>query len=211
MPKLIIHHPDGETSKFELNKRLVSIGRGSDNDIVLPDGTSSSNHAMLKMTPEGDFAVTDLGSTNHTKVNGRKVQTAELLDGDKIHFGDTEVSYESDVSKGKGGTDRKELKGSPPPPTPRKLSAPQSFSAAEKQSGGAARPKKSRAHTDDDGVGAGGCFALLMLPMLLILCLFAGMEVRHYFSTDKELLHEELMQLYRDRQVELQDEAAEGP
>ena len=47
-----------------------------------------------------------------------------------------------------------------------------------------------------------------MLPLLLVLCLFAGMEARHYFSTDKKLLHEELLELYNARRAA--DAAAEA-
>jgi pSer/pThr/pTyr-binding forkhead associated (FHA) protein len=205
MPKITIHHPDGGESSHELGKGLVSIGRGADNDIVLPDGSSSGNHAILKMTSNGDFSVTDLGSTNHTRVNGKQAQTLDLLDGDVILFGDAKASYQSEISAGKGG--RKRIAPSPPPPSPpsKKLSAPPSFSHEEKRQHGGAKPVKqgrNQSGHPDDGAGAGGCFALLMLPLLLVVCLFAGMEARHYFSSDKQLLHEELLQLYRDSQAE---------
>lgn len=205
MPKITIHHPDGEESHYELSKGLVSIGRGPDNDIVLPDGSSSGNHAIFKMTPTGDFSITDLGSTNHTKVNGKKVQTQELLDGDSVAFADTKASYQSEISKGKGGGKQGGIAPPAPSPPNKKLSAPPSFSREEKRKQGAAKAVKhqqKRASHPDDGAGAGGCFALLMLPLLLVICLFAGMEVRHYFSTDKQLLHEELLKLYQDSESE---------
>lgn len=213
MPKITIHHPDGEQSSFELSKGLVSIGRGPDNDIVLPDGSSSGNHAILKKTGGGDFSVTDLGSTNHTRVNGEKVQTLDLLDGDGILFGDTRAEYSSEVSPGKGGSNRPKITSAPPPPpSHNKISAPPSFSAQEKQQSGAAKAVKKqqrRKNTHpDDGAGAGGCFALLMLPLLVILCLFAGMEARHYVSADKKLLHEELLKLYQDSQAEKSEASA---
>ena len=69
MPKILIHYPDGTTAKFGLNGKLFTIGRADNNDIVLRDGASSSYHAVLKLTDCGDFAVSDLESTNHTKVN----------------------------------------------------------------------------------------------------------------------------------------------
>ncbi|MDA0812481.1 MAG: FHA domain-containing protein [Verrucomicrobia bacterium] len=211
MPTITIHHPDGEQSSFELSKVLTSIGRGPDNDIVLPDGSSSGNHAILKKTATGDFSVTDLGSTNHTRVNDRKVQALDLLDGDVILFGDTRVVYSSEISPGKGGSNRPAVSSAPPPPTHSKISAPPSFSAEEKRAHGADKPAKKYQKKDahpDDGAGAGGCFALLMLPLLLVLCLFAGMEARHYFSTDKKLLHEELLELYNARRAA--DAAAEA-
>jgi len=218
MPKITIHHPGGEQSSFELSKALVSIGRGPDNDIILPDGSSSGNHAILKRTGNGDFSVTDLGSTNHTHVNDRKIQALDLLDGDVVLFGDTRAVYSSEISTGKGGSTRPAVSSAPPPPSQGKISAPPSFSPQEKREQGAAKPAKkhqkkkvAHAHADDGagaGAGAGGCFALLMLPLLLVLFLFAGMEARHYFSTDKKLLHEELLELYNARQAA--DAAAEA-
>ena len=205
MPKITIYHPDGEETTYELSTGLISIGRGPDNNIVLPEGSCSGNHAILKQGSAGDYSVTDLGSTNHTQVNGKRVQTFDLLDGDVILFGDIRVSYESEISVGKGGSKRAGIAPPPPSAPNRKLSAPPSFSAEEKRQHGAAKPVKKRRKKvshPDDGAGAGGCFALLMLPLLLVVCLFAGMEARHYFSTDKRLLHEELLQLYKDVQAE---------
>ena len=42
---------------------------------------------------------------------------------------------------------------------------------------------------------------MLMLPLLLALALFGGMEARHYFMADKKLLHEELLQLFQESQA----------
>jgi pSer/pThr/pTyr-binding forkhead associated (FHA) protein len=43
----------------------------------------------------GTSTLTDLGSTNGTKVNGRDVQSAELADGDRITVGATQIEYRS--------------------------------------------------------------------------------------------------------------------
>ena len=48
------------------------------------------------MNPSGrGYTVTDLGSTNGTKVNGRDVQSAPLADGDRITVGATQIEYRS--------------------------------------------------------------------------------------------------------------------
>lgn len=204
MPKITIHHPDGEQSSFELSKGLMSVGRGPDNDIILPDGSSSGNHAILKKSGSGDFSVTDLGSTNHTQVNNKQTNAMDLLDGDILLFGDIRAEYSSEISAGKGGSNRPVSSAPPPTPSHQKISAPPSFSAQEKRASGAAKLSKKRRNKNshpDDGAGAGGCFALLMLPLLLIICLFAGMEARHYFTADKRLLHEELLELYQESEA----------
>lgn len=105
MPKIRLCHADGSENKFGLAGKLFTIGRAADNDIVLPDGTSSNYHAVLKMTPSGDFSLTDLGSTNHTRVNGKRITTRDLRGGDRILFGDTLAFYESEISPPEGAED----------------------------------------------------------------------------------------------------------
>jgi serine phosphatase RsbU (regulator of sigma subunit) len=74
-----IHHP--------LAGEGVTVGRGTDNDIVLPSQTVSRHHA--KVSYEDDAVlVTDLGSLNGTRVNGRAFEGArEARTGDVIEFG----------------------------------------------------------------------------------------------------------------------------
>ena len=52
----------------------------------------SRNHAEIRPSDSG-YLVVDLGSTNGTKVNGRRVTERELVDGDSITFGTTTLTY----------------------------------------------------------------------------------------------------------------------
>ena len=63
------------------------IGRGRRADVDLEDPSVSSRHASVK--PEGATAVvTDLGSTNGTLVNGKRVDDpARLVEGDRVTLG----------------------------------------------------------------------------------------------------------------------------
>jgi pSer/pThr/pTyr-binding forkhead associated (FHA) protein len=47
---------------------VVTIGRGADCGITIPDGSVSESHCRLEVTPEG-VAVVDPGSTNGTSIN----------------------------------------------------------------------------------------------------------------------------------------------
>lgn len=67
-------------------EREYKIGRAKDTDIQLRDIKISRLHS--KITVKGNkYKITDLDSKNGTYVNGEKVQTAQLSDGDQIRLG----------------------------------------------------------------------------------------------------------------------------
>ena len=85
-------HEDGGERAIPLDKEVVTIGRLSECDVVVSDTGASRRHAQIR-TVEGVSTLTDLGSTNGTKVNGRDVQSTELADGDRITVGATQIDY----------------------------------------------------------------------------------------------------------------------
>ncbi|HTG85759.1 MAG TPA: FHA domain-containing protein [Pyrinomonadaceae bacterium] len=79
---------------FKPGGRRLNVGRASDNELTLNDGSVSKIHAALLMTAEGTLLVADTGSTNGTYVNGRRIAYGEsrlIEDGDVVGFGDVEV------------------------------------------------------------------------------------------------------------------------
>src|SRR5512146_925531 len=62
------------------------IGRSSDNDIVVADPAVSRHHAELRIAV-GTARIVDLDSNNGTYVNGQRVASAQLADGDLISVG----------------------------------------------------------------------------------------------------------------------------
>jgi hypothetical protein len=69
--------------------RLV-IGRSSRCQLVLAHDTVSRRHAELRIE-DGRWLLRDLGSSNGTWVNGRRVVEAEVRPGDRLHLGGAEV------------------------------------------------------------------------------------------------------------------------
>jgi hypothetical protein len=68
----------------------VTVGRATNNDIVLRDSSVSKLHAWFSMHEEREFSVADADSTNHTAVNGRRLQPRKLrhlVECDRIEFG----------------------------------------------------------------------------------------------------------------------------
>ncbi len=76
----------GHDEARTLHQDEVRIGRGNENEIVLPDFSVSRRHASIRREAEG-WTVHDLGSTNGIQVNRISVRRALLRPGDKIKVG----------------------------------------------------------------------------------------------------------------------------
>ncbi|MEO1652332.1 MAG: FHA domain-containing protein [Bacteroidota bacterium] len=78
---------------FRLNKPTITIGRGTNNDIIIPEQTVSSKHATITIE-NGSFFINDLDSTNGTFVNGSRVSAKILKSGDLIKLGGASCMFE---------------------------------------------------------------------------------------------------------------------
>jgi adenylate cyclase len=77
---------EGRERLVPLEGAEVQLGRGSDNDVVLPDFSVSRKHATLRHE-DGGWFLYDLRSTNGVQVNGVTVKKAPLRDGDQVKVG----------------------------------------------------------------------------------------------------------------------------
>ena len=88
----VIVLPSG--ARVPLGDRTISIGRLPECDINLADPNVSRRHAEVR--PAGTtFILTDLRSTNGTRVNGTPVTEQVLRDGDQITVGATSLRFEA--------------------------------------------------------------------------------------------------------------------
>jgi hypothetical protein len=71
----------------------ATIGRSDDADCVIRDPNISRIHAELTQGRAGSWEITDLNSTNGIKVNGRRVTSARLQDGDQVTVGTTTFRF----------------------------------------------------------------------------------------------------------------------
>ena len=112
----------GQKRLVECTKSVVTLGRLQGNDVVLPLGNVSKRHAQIQLSG-GTFTVTDIGSTNGTYINGRKISgPTELHPGDKIYLGEFIVSVapnESEEPSSPGIPVLSSERPSIPPPVPR--------------------------------------------------------------------------------------------
>jgi ABC-type multidrug transport system ATPase subunit len=70
----------------------IKIGRATDNDIVIPDVLASRHHATLLPSP-GGTEIRDNRSINGTFVNGARVDSAMLRDGDVVTIGNVDLVF----------------------------------------------------------------------------------------------------------------------
>jgi ABC transport system ATP-binding/permease protein len=70
----------------------LKIGRATDNDIVIPDVLASRHHATLVPTA-GGAEIHDARSINGTFVNGARVESATLHDGDVVTIGNVDLVF----------------------------------------------------------------------------------------------------------------------
>jgi Protein of unknown function (DUF3662)/FHA domain len=85
---------DGE--RYPLMGAITILGRDDSADIILDDPGISRRHSELRVTTDGPHFVTairDLGSTNGTYVNGERVTSEHLEDGDRVTVGRTSITF----------------------------------------------------------------------------------------------------------------------
>ena len=74
----------------------VTIGRSRGCDIVLDDPNVSRQHAEIRPRG-GSWVLTDLGSTNGSSINGRRLTGPEVVrPGDEIEIGTTPMRFEEE-------------------------------------------------------------------------------------------------------------------
>ncbi len=93
--RLEIRNGEFEGMVYELVGDETLIGRNPTTHITLLDEGISREHAVVLFEEDaGNHLIEDLQSTNGTKVNGKRVRSATLCDGDKIQIGHTVFRYQ---------------------------------------------------------------------------------------------------------------------
>jgi hypothetical protein len=91
---LAVQEPGRSTRRVPITGAPIRIGRAPECELVLRDSRVSRRHARLHAR-DGVLLLTDLGSTNGTRVNGHRVTEVVHGAGDRISVGDTSVVVEA--------------------------------------------------------------------------------------------------------------------
>ncbi len=97
MARITISGEGTPPSERELKPGTVTVGRKADNDFCLSDVTVSGHHAKIVSYFQSSY-IEDLGSTNGTFVNGRRVRMHTLHAGDVIVIGKFELRFDAAVA-----------------------------------------------------------------------------------------------------------------
>ncbi len=95
MPSLIIKVSGQPDAHFPIRQPEVVIGRGEAADLLLPNVSVSRKHARVSVQEDRVF-ITDLESANGTVVNGERVQSQELANGDELRIGKFSMTFLGD-------------------------------------------------------------------------------------------------------------------
>lgn len=95
-PEIVIEvrEPNRSARRVPLTGAPIRIGRAPECELVLKDSRVSRRHARLHAR-DGVLVLTDLGSTNGTRVNDHRVTEVVLGAGDRILIGDTQLVVEA--------------------------------------------------------------------------------------------------------------------
>ena len=99
--RILLRQKDGDTKEFQFQKGPVTIGRGANSNIFLPDRSVSRQHAVIHSTENGNWIIEDLDSSSKTYLNDEAVQKAEIKHGDCLRITDfiIDIVIEEDISE----------------------------------------------------------------------------------------------------------------
>ena len=108
--KLVLFLADDTTLDIPLDRERVTVGRRPGNDVCLPYAAVSAAHAVFVATSTA-VVMEDLGSTNGTMINGKRMSRQVVRDGDRIEIGRQRLVYVADVNAAVPPPTRRELAG----------------------------------------------------------------------------------------------------
>jgi pSer/pThr/pTyr-binding forkhead associated (FHA) protein len=175
MPRVTITVPEknAQPYRFQLEREVVTIGRGSECDIVIDSASVSTNHAEMRRTKSG-YELVDVGSTNGITLDEVLHTSIRLKNGAPVKIGD--VAFDFQLSEEEIAEISRENRTS----AAVVASSPESFPAAVK-------PVAPVTTYVTEGSGGGGLVTLIFL-ILALAAFFAGLAVRYQKETGGNLI-----------------------
>jgi len=181
MPKVTITVPEQtpQPYRFQLDREVVTMGRGEDNDIVINSGAVSVIHAEMHRV-KGGYELRDLDSTNGISLDGERLEVIPLKTGGDVKLG--EVSFEFALT----GHEIEILRGEISPPV-----APVAPVVGVEPISVPKVVVKNTEDDDEEEAGTGGGFGKILVLLLLLIAAFGvGLGVRYHKETGRSFLED---------------------
>jgi pSer/pThr/pTyr-binding forkhead associated (FHA) protein len=184
MPRVTITVADRtpQPYRFQLDRLKVNMGRGSENDIVIDDGSVSVRHAVMERL-DGGYQLRDLGSTNGIKLEGLQREIIPLRHGLSVKIGD--VSFDFTLTE-----EEREALAREKAPVESPIVREEPVAAAAVAAAGPRRPAgPSRVIVQSSQPSAAASFFMTLLFLVLAAgAFFVGLTVRHQKDTGHSLI-----------------------
>ena len=96
--RLTVYFPEDSPTTHDFVGSKLTVGRLSDNDVQLDEGSVSSRHAEIELR-DGHSVLRDLGSTNGTFYNGLRLKgEVPIAEGDEMYFGNVRAVYAEPIA-----------------------------------------------------------------------------------------------------------------
>jgi pSer/pThr/pTyr-binding forkhead associated (FHA) protein len=176
MPRVTITVPEKtpQPYRFQLDRRSVTIGRGSENDIPIDCGSISVKHAEMRRVG-GGYELRDAGSTNGIKLDGERREVIALRNGISVKLGDVAFDFVLSDEELETLSAERPLEETPVLPE---------FKKSPKDGEGAGDPVEAPLVES----GGGGFGMILLFLILAAAAFFAGMAVRYQKETGGSLI-----------------------
>lgn len=175
MPRVTITVPDknAQPYRFQLDRKVVTLGRGTENDIMIDSGSVSVHHAEMRRV-EGGYELHDIGSTNGIKLDGVRHEFIPLHSGSSLKIGDAAFDFSLTVEELEALEREKPAVQSPITREPEIAMPPR---PVPHHRGGYASANSS----------GGGFWSTLVLLLLTLAAFLVGLAIRYQKDTNGSL------------------------
>lgn len=175
MPRVTITVPDknAQPYRFQMDREVVTLGRGSENDIAIDSGSVSVYHAEMHRI-KGGYELRDLGSTNGIKFDGIRQDVIPLKSGSTVKIGDVAFDF-SLTDEEQEALAREQPAGLPP-------------ISRETERQPLDKPGPPRVVYAPARSSGGGFASAVLFLILAALAFFAGLAIRHQKETGGSLI-----------------------
>lgn len=179
MPKVTITVPEQtpQPYRFQLDREIVTLGRGADNDIVIDSGSVSVIHAEMHRV-QGGYELRDLESTNGISLDGERMEVVSLKTGGDVKLGEVSFEFaltghEIEVLRSENTLPVAQLVSVEPSPVPKVV------------------VKDTADEEDEEETGTGAGFGKILVLLFLVIVAFGvGLGVRYHKETGRSFLED---------------------